>query len=105
MASAKLVIFYELRLKEEIGAKAEVIGVNAYLVSKVESKSEVVSLVPIKVVTVVPKSASLLRALASSLRVSKVLGAVFTIFAIYKSTYPLVEASVDKVGVANEVIF
>ena len=75
-------IFYELKETELVGASAEVIEVEAYLLSKVELKSAVANLVPIRVVTVEEKLLSLLRALASSFKVSKVYGAELTRFAI-----------------------
>jgi len=90
---------------DPVGGKAEVIEVAAYLLSKVELKSAVANLVPIRVVTVEEKLLSLLRAVASSFKVSKVEGAELTILAIWVSQYPFVHASVDKVGVANELIF
>ena len=52
------------------------------MVLKVLVKSEVASLVPIRVVIVVEKEASLLRAEASSFRVSRVAGAELIILAI-----------------------
>lgn len=57
-------------------------GVKAYLESKVELKSVVVNFVPINVVIVVEKLASLFRAEASSLSVSRTDGAELTIPAI-----------------------
>ncbi len=79
---ARFVIFRLFIERLEVGASAEVIGVAAYLVAKVELKSALASLVPINVVIVVEKAASLLRAVANSFNVSKVVGAEFTIPAI-----------------------
>jgi hypothetical protein len=66
----------------DVGGKAEFIEVAAYLVSNVELKSSIANLVPISVVNVEEKFASLLRAVASSFKVSNVEGAEFTRFAI-----------------------
>ena len=71
VAFARFVIFRLFIERLEVGARADVIEVAAYLVAKVELKSEVASLVPINVVIVVENAASLLRAVANSFNVSK----------------------------------